>query len=110
MGGGERSSGGAGVDDVRYQRQIVLREVGYEGQARIAASVARVPVEGLAGEVAALYARRAGFGAVVDAPGEAPRAPDWVASPAAAEIVSGSLAALAAFAGAVLGGAEGGAR
>jgi hypothetical protein len=111
MGGGERPSGGAGgVDDVRYQRQIVLREVGYRGQARVGASTARVPGAGLAGEVAALYARRAGFGEVVASGGEAPAAPGWVASPAAAAVVSGSLAALAAFAGAVLGGRDGGER
>ncbi len=96
-----------GVDDVRYQRQIVLREVGYEGQARLGASAARVPGGGLAGEVAVLYARRAGFGEVVVG-GEAPAAPSWVESAAAAEVVAGSLAALRAFAAVVLGGVEGG--
>jgi hypothetical protein len=95
------------VDDVRYQRQIVLREVGYEGQARLAAATARVPAGGLAGEVAALYARRAGMAEVV-AGGEATPAPPWVTTPAAAEVVAGSLAALRAFAEAVFGGGPAG--
>lgn len=95
---------------MRYQRQIVLREVGYEGQARLSASTAKVPGAGLAGEVASLYARRAGFGDVVETRSEAPRAPDWVTSPEAAAVVSGSLAALEAFAKAVLDDRSGGGR
>lgn len=97
-----RGAAGGGVDDVRFQRQIVLRELGYEGQARLGAAKARVPSEGLGGEVAMLYARRAGFGEVV-ANGEATGAPVWVVSPAAAAVVAGSLAALRAFAEVVLG-------
>lgn len=97
-----------GVDDVRYQRQIVLREVGYEGQARLGEARAIVPAAGLAGEVAALYARRAGF-ADVAADGGAPAPPSWVTTGAAAEVVAGSLAALAAFADVILG-ARGGRR
>lgn len=130
MGEGERSLRG-GVDDVRFQRQIVLREVGYAGQARLGTATARVPAAGLRGEVASLYARRAGFGAVVaveaegpDAPARAPEAPaglpeasagiaeapGWVANPEAAEVIAGSLAALRAFALAVLGPGAGGGR
>jgi hypothetical protein len=112
MGEGERSLRG-GVDDVRFQRQIVLREVGYGGQARLGAATARVPAAGLRGEVASLYARRAGFGAVVAVEAEGagvPEAPSWVASPEAAEVIAGSLAALRAFASAVLGPGAGGGR
>jgi hypothetical protein len=76
----------------RYVRQIVLTGVGEEGQSRIAQSVARVPREGLAGEIARAYATRAGCRAVEDGPAEA--APSFVETPAARDVVSGSLAAL----------------
>ena len=85
----------------RYLRQILLTEVGPEGQRRILASVARVaPVEGhasaaddaLAHEIASLYAARAGAKV---APGAIPVTDDRFArDPAAGQVLRGARAAL----------------
>jgi hypothetical protein len=53
-----------GIDPERYVRQILLPEIGDEGQALIQRGTAAVAGDGLAAEVAIRYARMAGFGAV----------------------------------------------
>lgn len=89
----------------RLERQIMLAEIGLAGQARIAASTARVPTEdeGLQGLVASRYAARAGFAAVVS--GATEEAPAFVEHPSARAVVQGSLAALREIRAAVFGGA-----
>ena len=83
----------------RFVRQMLLPEIGIEGQARIGQATAAVGGETPAYQIASLYAEGAGFGAV--APGPIDRdalAPGAiVASPAAREILAGSRAALAAI-------------
>lgn len=100
-------SDGSKVDFARYARQILLVEIGASGQARIGAATAAVRAPGLSGEVAALYAERAGFGAIADAPTisdaptidpGAPSSPPelpagWVVTPAARAVLSGARAA-----------------
>jgi molybdopterin/thiamine biosynthesis adenylyltransferase len=83
----------------RYLRQELLAEVGAAGQRRIESATARVAGAGLAHEVAALYAERAGFAAVT--PGEidvdvlAPAA--ILRSPPARQVLAGARAALHAM-------------
>jgi hypothetical protein len=48
------------MDHARYARQILLAEVGEEGQRRIGGGTARVGGDTAAHEIASLYARRAG--------------------------------------------------
>ncbi|WP_437285153.1 hypothetical protein [Sorangium sp. So ce406] len=90
------------MDDPRYLRQVLLAEIGPEGQARLGAATARVLGGGggappLAHEVAERYARGAGFGAVaagaIDLDALAPA--DLVTSPAARAVLAGARAALA---------------
>ncbi|XXX73510.1 hypothetical protein WMF30_38300 [Sorangium sp. So ce134] len=92
------------MDDPRYLRQVLLAEIGPEGQARLGAATARVLGGGggggappLAHEVAERYARGAGFGALaegaIDVDALAPAA--LVASPAARAVLAGARAALA---------------
>ena len=89
--------------DDRLERQIILAEIGLEGQARISAQEARVPTEasGLLGLVASRYASRAGFAALV--PGDAEDAPPFMEHAAAREVVAGSLSALREIRAAVFG-------
>lgn len=87
------------VDRVRFSRQLVLVEIGERGQAAIAATTARVPTAGFAGEVARAYAVRAGFTDVAEGP--PCDVPAWVTTPAARELVSGAMAAVAAVRAAV---------
>jgi molybdopterin/thiamine biosynthesis adenylyltransferase len=87
------------TEAARYLRQVLLPEIGAEGQARIGASSARVAGETLAHEVAELYVRAAGFGrvepGVIDVDALAPSA--IVLSPSARALCAGSRAALAAM-------------
>ncbi|WP_437851025.1 hypothetical protein [Sorangium sp. So ce363] len=90
------------MDDPRYLRQVLLAEIGPEGQARLGAATARVLGGGsdappLAHEVAERYARGAGFGALADGAIDlAALAPaDLVTSPAARAVLAGARAALA---------------
>jgi hypothetical protein len=115
----------ADVLDPRWLRQVLLPEVGPEGQARIARAGARVlGARGAAGspggapevragalahEVAERYARGAGFGELL--PGAidlTALAPEGAASaPAAREVLAGARAALAAIRAALDGVGEG---
>jgi hypothetical protein len=83
----------------RFLRQVLLPEIGARGQRRIAESIARVGGEGssLAHEIACLYARGAGFRAIVPGPiDEGALAPSAIVkSPAAREVLAGARAALA---------------
>jgi molybdopterin/thiamine biosynthesis adenylyltransferase len=83
----------------RFVRQMLLPEIGIEGQARIGQATAAVAGASPAHAVARLYAEGAGFGAVtagaIDAAALAPEA--IVTSPAAREVLAGSRAALAAI-------------
>lgn len=83
----------------RFVRQMLLPEIGIEGQARIGQATAAVSGASAAHAVARLYAEGAGFGAVVDGPIDvAALAPEaLVSSPAAREVLAGSRAALAAI-------------
>lgn len=91
------------MDDPRYLRQVLLAEIGPEGQAKLGAATARVLGGGgggappLAHEVAERYARGAGFGAVaegaIDLDALAPA--DLVTSPPARAVLAGARAALA---------------
>ncbi|AGP39095.1 hypothetical protein [Sorangium cellulosum] len=89
------------MDDPRYLRQVLLAEIGPEGQARLGAATACVlggdGAPPLAREVAERYARGAGFGALaegaLDVDALAPA--DLVASPAARAVLAGARAALA---------------
>ena len=81
----------------RFVRQMLLPEIGIEGQARIGQATAQVAGASPAHAVARLYAEGAGFGAVtpgtIDVAALAPEA--TVTSPAAREVLAGSRAALA---------------
>jgi hypothetical protein len=94
------------VEAARYARQILLAEVGVEGQARICAAEARVGGEGLVHELAESYAERAGFAAVLPGPVDvealAPRR--LIREPAARAVLAGARAALAAMRKALGGG------
>jgi hypothetical protein len=93
--------------DPRFLRQVLLPEIGAEGQARIGRAAAAVlprseslggaEVDPLAHEVAALYARGAGFGALspgdIDVAALSPAS--IVAAPAARAVLAGARAALA---------------
>ena len=83
----------------RFVRQMLLPEIGIEGQARIGQATAAVAGASPAHAVARLYAEGAGFGAVtagtIDIAALAPEA--IVTSPAAREVLAGSRAALAAI-------------
>ncbi|HMI86144.1 MAG TPA: hypothetical protein VK550_18745 [Polyangiaceae bacterium] len=82
----------------RYARQMLLAEIGEEGQRRLGAAVAAVQGDGLGHEIATSYARRAGIGAM--APGtidEARLAPSFLEYAAPRKVVAGSRAALSAL-------------
>lgn len=93
--------------DPRFLRQVLLPEIGPEGQARIGQAMAAVAGDDLAHEVAERYARGAGFGGI--APGAievgalAPAA--IVREPAAAAVLAGARAALAEIRAAIGRGA-----
>lgn len=83
----------------RFVRQMLLPEIGIEGQARIGQATAAVGGASPAHEIASLYAAGAGFASIaagpIDVDALAPRA--IVSSPAAREVLAGSRAALAAL-------------
>lgn len=82
----------------RHARQMLLAEIGEEGQRRLGAATAAVAGAGLAHEIATAYAARAGMGHV--APGTVDTSllcPPFVEYPAARAVVAGSRAALAAM-------------
>jgi hypothetical protein len=86
-------------DASRYLRQVLLSEIGPAGQGRIKGASAAVGGSGLlSNEVAELYARGAGFGAVLPGAIDVSRlAPlSEVRSCGAREVLAGSRAALAA--------------
>jgi hypothetical protein len=90
-------------DPRRFIRQILLPEIGEEGQSRIESSVAVIggaregPFAGrLSGEVAERYARAAGFASVVSGPiaKELLAPPSIARSDAAREVLAGARAAV----------------
>jgi len=87
------------ADPARFLRQVMLPEVGDVGQRRIAASTAFVGGPGLAHEVAARYARAAGFGGVeagtLDVASLAPADLVWEDAPR--EVLAGARGALHAI-------------
>jgi hypothetical protein len=87
------------MDRERFVRQILLPEIGEEGQRAIEAASAPVLGATLAHDVARLYAERAGFSRFVEAPAElepgVPRA--WVENDAARAVLAGARAALRAI-------------
>jgi hypothetical protein len=92
------------TEAARFLRQVLLPEIGLEGQARIVNASAAVAGPTLANELAELYARGAGFGRIeagdIDIDALAPSAILRVA--AARELCAGARAALAAMREAVL--------
>jgi hypothetical protein len=86
------------IDRARHLRQILVAGIGERGQELLAGAEAEVEGTGLSHEVAARYARGAGFARL--APGtidEAALAPPFVRAPAARAVLAGSRAALAAI-------------
>jgi hypothetical protein len=82
----------------RYARQMLLAEIGEDGQRRLAAAVARVAGQGLAHEIATAYAKRAGVGTVVPGAIDGSRlAPGFLEHAAPRAVVAGSRATLAAM-------------
>lgn len=83
----------------RFVRQMLLPEIGIEGQARIGQATAAVGGVSPAHQIATLYAAGAGFGSIaegaIDLDTLAPRT--IVPTPAAREVLAGSRAALAAI-------------
>ena len=81
----------------RFVRQVLLEEIGAEGQQRIEAAVAAVAGDGLAHEIASRYATGAGFGGLargdidLDALAPAP----LVTQEPARQVLAGARAALA---------------
>jgi hypothetical protein len=91
----------------RYARQMLLAEIGEEGQRRLGSAVAAVSGEGLVHEIATSYARRAGVGNIAGGQiDESERAPSFLEHAAPRAMVAGSRAALAALRAALL--ADGG--
>ncbi len=82
--------------EARYLRQVLVAEIGERGQRAISRATARTAKDGLAGEVAARYAERAGFSELARDT-EPPTAPTFVVEPAARAVVEGALSALAAI-------------
>jgi hypothetical protein len=84
------------ADLSRWVRQTMLVEVGERGQRALSAADARVLGPTFAHEVAALYARGAGFGSTsegeIDAAVSAPS--EIVETPEAAAVLAGARAAL----------------
>ncbi len=80
----------------RFLRQILVSEIGQSGQTKIERAVAELPVAAAEGEVAELYARRAGF--VRFEPAAELRDQTWTAqSPSVQAVLSGSRCALLAI-------------
>ena len=82
----------------RFLRQVLLPEIGAEGQRRIGESAAHVGGDGasLAHEIGSLYARGAGFAQILPGPIDvAELAPEHLArEPTAREVLAGARAAL----------------
>lgn len=93
------------MDRERFVRQILLPEIGEEGQKAIGSGTAHVLGPSLAHEVARLYAERAGFTHLAEAPGELdPGVPrEWVENDAARAVLAGARAALRSIAAALPG-------
>ena len=83
------------TDRARFERQMLLAEIGQKGQERLEKAAAALEGEGLCHEIATSYAVRAGIGRV--RPGgidvEA-LAPSFVRGSATRAVVAGSRAAL----------------
>jgi len=92
-------AGAASFDGERFVRQVLLSEIGVEGQARLGAVVAGVAGEGLAHDVAARYALAAGMDGVSPGAIELDHwAPTSVCEHEAARaVLAGARAALAAL-------------
>ncbi|MBL9024916.1 MAG: hypothetical protein JNL21_22150 [Myxococcales bacterium] len=87
------------MDRERFLRQILLPEIGEDGQRAIGSATAPVLGPTLAHEVARLYAERAGFAELALGPAAldagAPAA--WIETEAAREVLAGARAALRAI-------------
>jgi hypothetical protein len=83
------------IDFARYGRQMLLPDIGEEGQIRLGEAVAEVGGTGLAHEIASRYALGAGMGRIV--PGtidEAELCPSFLETAGARAVLAGSRAAL----------------
>ena len=81
-----------------YLRQILVTEIGLEGQTRLAQGTAAVGGAGLAHEVATRYALGAGMARVVEGAIDlGAAAPDFLVDPATRAVAAGARAALRAM-------------
>jgi hypothetical protein len=87
------------LDAERFLRQLVLPEIGEAGQRAIGAGTAHVLGATGAHEVARVYAQRAGFEKLAEAPAalDAGVPEDWIEAPAAREVLAGARAAARAI-------------
>ena len=82
----------------RYARQMLLPEIGEEGQRRLGSATASVAGDGLVHEIAATYAARAGMGRIARGPiDEHALAPSFLQHAAPRATVAGARSALAAL-------------
>jgi len=89
----------------RYARQMLLAEIGEDGQRRLGAAVASVGGDGLCHEIATSYARRAGMGSIAPGPiDERGLAPSFLELAAPRAVVAGSRAALSSLRAALFAG------
>jgi hypothetical protein len=89
----------------RYTRQIRLRDVGPEGQARLEAASVALTSTGFAREIEEIYLRSAGVGVETRVGGAQPADVGLgLRHPAAREVADGALAALVAIRAALRGG------
>jgi len=89
----------------RYTRQIRLRDVGLEGQARLEAATATLVCTGFAREIEEIYLRNAGVQVSGAQPGAQPVADLGLRHAAARDVAAGAFAALVAMRAALGGGA-----
>lgn len=85
------------IDRARFLRHLVLTEIGEAGQRRLSRASCEVPsatASALELDVAQRYLTRAGVASVRSTPEPSIEAPAWVTTPAAREVLQGSLAAL----------------
>ena len=82
---------------LRYARQLLLVEIGENGQRLLQAASADLGGVGLDHEVAVAYATRAGIGNIGCGAIDGTLAPSFLENPAARAVVAGSRAALSAM-------------
>ncbi len=86
------------LDHARFLRQILVDGIGEAGQRLVSRASAPVSGSSAAHDVAALYARRAGFAELAPGPASFDElAPEWVMAPDARDVLAGARAATRAI-------------